>query len=628
MDQQYAELNLDHLAGSEDYVVTTAEGREERVLAGLGTVNLFVGPNNAGKSRFLRALYRADKFVYRASGFERGALGGLVKQFAEQVKSALSGNVVGYGPIRDGNHFLPFADFDWFTEGENRVRDLLTHLNALINNTAFSPTYKGGYGVPSEDQARAIHARLVGPAQQLVQRISSAVLSIGSEPRVYIPVLRGLRPVGPEDEKGRRPDVYGERTKHDYDLAKAKGQVFTGLAMYEDLRGLLLGKRDARKRVETYEAFLKDHVFEGRAVELTPQQDGDVVHLDIDGEEERPIYSLGDGIQALIIMTFPAFAAEKRSLFFIEEPDTHLHPGMQRKVLELFLNNENLKRHQVFMTTHSNHLLDMASDYSDCTTFLFRKEPTKKPPFRIRSVSQADRLVLDELGARASSVFLTNATIWVEGISDRLYLREYLQKYLRENKLEGVLREDTHFSFMEGGGSNIAHFDFESASGVEEMAEQIRVARVCSRSFVVLDGDNEGKPRLIDLRAALDQNLFVLKSKEVENLLPVDVISAYARNRLKSIANTTLLKLEHYHELKTPLGKVLDEKLQVDVFTEDQTIKNKSGVCTFCVEFMRDRPGDWKLTPEAERLCRALVTFIAGENGLTLPVELTEQTPA
>src|SRR5687768_7959440 len=106
---------------------------------------------------------------------------------------------------------------------------------------------------------------------------------------------------------------------------------------------MLLGPRSDRALVDAYEDFLAAELFEGRPVEIRPRRDSDVVFVGIGDDDERPIYQFGDGIQSLIILIFPAFVAEKRSLLFIEEPDTHLHPGMQRKLLELFLRHENLR---------------------------------------------------------------------------------------------------------------------------------------------------------------------------------------------------------------------------------------------------------------------------------------------
>jgi hypothetical protein len=54
---------------------------------------------------------------------------------------------------------------------------------------------------------------------------------IGNEPRVYIPILRGLRRLGETST-----DVYIEATKRDYKIEETNHrQVFTGLNLYDAL---------------------------------------------------------------------------------------------------------------------------------------------------------------------------------------------------------------------------------------------------------------------------------------------------------------------------------------------------------------------------------------------------------
>jgi hypothetical protein len=602
--QHYAELDLANLPDADGYYVIE-DAKPGRRLHGLNRVNLLIGPNNAGKSRFLRALFKAPKFRHRPSGIDRRRIIEAVKKLDEHVRTALTGSLIGFGPLRDKNELTKFTVLDWFLEGENPLGELRKLLTDFIELTNFNSTYSGMR--PPESQVQQVHATLLPFARELLSVIGDISLVVGSEPRVYVPVLRGLRPFG--------SDVYAERTRRDYQFEQVPGSVFTGLTLYEHLRDLLLGSRAERQSVREYEEFLGQELFDGSAVELIPRREGDVVYFRIGADEERPIYALGDGFQALIAITFPPFTAAQRTLFFIEELDSHLHPGMQRKLLEVFLRNEQLSRHQYFATTHSNHFLDMAADYAGCATFLVRRS-TAAPPtqFTITPIGPAERLALDELGARASSVFLTNATIWVEGVTDRLYLREYLRRYLYENGLAAALREDTHYSFMEGGGSNIAHFDFTQDSAADELATRIRAARVCSSSFVVLDGDNEGKPRLGALQKELGECIFVFNGKEVENLLPLEVLRAYVKHRTPT-SDASILELKDYHEQKRALGRVLDEKLTTDIFTDGQTIKNKGGLGEFSVRFMRESDA-WTLSPEAVRLCEQLLKFIRSANGI------------
>jgi hypothetical protein len=214
---------------------------------------------------------------------------------------------------------------------------------------------------------------------------------------------------------------------------------------------------------------------------------------------------------------------------------------------------------------------------------------------------------------------LTNATVWVEGISDRLYLREYLRKYLDGRPGPPPIREDTHYSFLECGGANVAHIDFSDSSPTDELTEKLKVTNVCSHSCLVLDGDNQGKQERVEkLKQALGNGFFMLESKEIEHLLPLEVVNAYVA---QSAGKPGTIKLEDYARKKEPLGSILDDRMGLaapGIFSEGKTIKNKDGLLTFACKFMREKP-EWRLTDEARELCEKLVTFICLANGLQLP---------
>ncbi len=587
--QHYSEFDLSRIEGTDAYrcVTSSPAPGQDRVLSGLGAVNLFVGPNNSGKSRFLRALFRAPSYVYRPSNFESQKVGLDVQELSRVIASALGNRVARYGPLSGPAHFAKFHELRWLTTGSNLIRELQDELRSLIATNDFgSAVPSSGVERLSEPTVREAHRSIVDQAMPFLQEIQKLELAIGQERRVYVPVLRGLRPIGPTSGPQGRDvavDYYGDRTASDYGLKGLHNHdIVTGLTFYQSLRSLMLGTRDDRARVAQYEAFLGEALFDGRRVDLTPHEKSDVVYLNVDGQEERPIYALGDGMQALIILTFSAFTAPGRTLFFFEEPDTHLHPGMQRKLLEVFVRTPQLQAHQLFLTTHSNHLLDMAADYGECATFLFRPTP-KTDNFEIRTMESQNRMVLEDLGVRASSVFLTNATIWVEGIADRLYLREYLAKFLGAQKRERPLREDTHYAFLEAGGSCVAHLDFAAESSTDELTEELRIASVCSLSLLVLDGDNRRhEARLHELKQALPGRLVVLDSKEIENLLPPIVLQAWIQKVTKGESGVTP-RLEDYHRLLKPLGAYLADLTGHAQFRDGQTVRNKMSLCRFAV---------------------------------------------
>ena len=155
-----------------------------------------------------------------------------------------------------------------------------------------------------------------------------------------------------------------------------------------------------------------------------------MVHIKIDQDNQFPVSMLGDGLQQVIILTYEAFIKNDKHAFFIEEPELHMHAGMIRQLMIFYLNET---KHYYFFTTHSNHLLDMADESDQVVIQKFVKQvnndESNSVEFRIYRCNR-DRDLLASLGVKPSSVYLANCTIWVEGITDRLYITKFMEKFL------------------------------------------------------------------------------------------------------------------------------------------------------------------------------------------------------
>jgi hypothetical protein len=381
-----------------------------------------------------------------------------------------------------------------------------------------------------------------------------------------------------EEDYQKYTDIYVQRTLYDYfnsDIMSARipiddelpNLIFTGLTLYANLRRRLLARTQAeRKTVRDYELFLSESFFPGQSLTLIPVEEGenDVVHIRIGDNDERPIYNLGDGMQSLIICTYPIVTETKPgSLFFLEEPDLCMHPSLQRTFLEVLKTYHRKMGHQFFITTHSNHLLDLIEDNELVSIFSFSEiadrapdpadssqpdnanssQSTKpKPSFRIRPSNLRDRQTLLELGVRPSATYLANATIWVEGVSDCAYLRAYMEAFIHYLKIRGndwgkrlaqrleQYKEDRHYAFIEYNGSNLVHFSFESNEYDDGQAEaesgrQISVPDLCATAIVIADGDvREKGDRSTWLEEELKERFICLPGKEIENLIPVTLM--------------------------------------------------------------------------------------------------------
>ncbi|MFN5767461.1 MAG: ATP-dependent nuclease, partial [Pseudanabaena sp.] len=362
---------------------------------------------------------------------------------------------------------------------------------------------------------------------------------------------------------------YENRTKKDYfgkDTLLENMKIFTGLELYQTLKEKLLGEPNERKQVKEFEEFLSENFFENKEVTLIPREkEPKVVHIKIGEEPQFPIYNLGDGLQNLIICTFNIFMEKERCLFFIEEPDMFMHPSMQRAFLEVL---SKVDRHQYFITSHSNHFLDMTIDFANISVFHFSKHEDTQPQFHIRPSSPRDRQILLDLGVRNSSVFISNATIWVEGITDRLYLKAYMKKYIDELELSEPekyselikLKEDYHYSFVEYQGANLTHWSFDPDEDDDEY--KIRAKSICGHAFLIADGDI-GSHLKGDRKAVyekmLGERFLVLQVKEIENLIPVEILKKVVAEKFKKYeGNIERIKYKDYAKPDTPIGRYLD----------------------------------------------------------------------
>ncbi|WP_431605502.1 ATP-dependent nuclease [Acinetobacter lwoffii] len=483
-------------------------------------------------------------------------------------------------------------------------------------------------------------------ALDLFHQETTNIHKIFSNMKFYIPILRGMRPVTEIENK----QPYIERAQKDYftDTSKFNTEnIITGECLYHELKIHLLGEPEQREIIKNYEEKLSQYFFDNEAVSLIPKHDQDVVNIKIGSDRQRPIYELGDGLQQAIILTYEAYIKNKDKegntethAFFIEEPELHMHAGMVRQLMNFYLNETN---HYYFFTTHSNHLLDMADESDQVMIQKFVKHPkegsSNEFEFKIYRCDR-DRDLLASLGVRPSSVYLANCTIWVEGITDRLYITKYMEKYLAEleksnNELYKKYRRfmpNYHYTFVEYAGSNLVHWCFSDTYADQLEDKGLNAKAVASEMLLIADGDIQNKAdRVQVLKSELKKdNYLILECKETENTLPKDSIVRVAQKKFSNmkaktkqgftIENLDSITASDYFDHKDyGIGKLLDDQIRNTRTSTDKTaFADGKGVGTikykldFCREIIKDfdEKPDWELTPKAKALCERIFKHI------------------
>jgi hypothetical protein len=635
-------------------------------LDGLAPITIFVGANNSGKSRLMRELFgnsEAAKCLRMGPDSEELKLDieELLKSI-RLVEYSLPTDERGLREIIDAldalkadiQHWTCNTNNGWI--GVNGV-SLLDTLKARIDPYLRGGTERktsrfldgGRFGGSHEEKVNKdrVSAGVRRSLEDWSRRYEDVRKSrfVGrmhdylSLRRCYVPMLRGMRPplvpVRSDRQNIDASDCFEERSILDYftgfsswrsldnrEEAKVessqqkqapdfseKPRIFTGLSLYRDIQKRLLAPtHEERKSIRDYEMFLSANFFQGREVTLTPAlhnqegKDNDVVYIKIGESEDRPIYALGDGMQSLIICTYPIITELQRgSLFFLEEPDLCMHPSLQRVFLKVLRDSYTEKGHQFFLTTHSNHLLDLLEDDNLVSIFSFSEIADRAPApavspqaasvtnsqsskpaqryFRIRRSNSNDRQTLLELGVRPSATYLANATIWVEGVSDCAYLRAYMEGFVHYLKVRGnywgktlaqrleQYKEDRHYAFVEYSGANLTHFSFadRACDGSQRQDNSNIVSSapyLCARAIVIADGDitdsNKGD-RCKLFATQLKERFIGLPCKEIENLIPDELMKNQIQKDDSNIDVTRLTEIKYadYRKLELGIGSYL-----------------------------------------------------------------------
>lgn len=575
-------------------------------------LNLLIGPNNSGKSRFARTLITSDDNELLIHDQETSYK---LKEQYKFILDLFQKDVTVNGV--NGSTLHSFIEGLLFSK--NELNKNFTAIKNLIHEASDVNRNRSGGPHPHiyPEMQRHVRSSRYNPP--------TGELNIKTDVQYYIPILRGMRPLNTSN------DYYLERTIKDYFPSGLNNlNIITGHDIYELLASHLLGKPEQREKIKNYERLLSSEFFNGEEITLIPEYGKDTVAVKLGSADQFPIYDLGDGLQQIIIITSAAYLNSEESTFTIEEPEISLHPGLLRQLALFLLNHTS---HTYFITTHSNSLIDLAELNSDITISRFRKNHESNG-FTIKNGIK-DREILLDLGVKASSLYLSNATIWVEGITDRIYLKSFMTNYINhaEDDEKEILQsyiENYHYSFVEYQGGTLGHWCFSDEEDATD--ERLKALRTSSNILLLVDGDiNDKGERLNILKREFGEKLEVIPGKEIENILPEKIIieAAIGIYGNKRIANKDenfegkIKKLTYskYINSSNGIGYHLDKTLGLKgkgkdtlrVFAEQSgTIKDKVNFAITAANIMNETK--WELTPEISTLCRVIFDHIKQAN--------------
>ncbi len=290
----------------------------------LGGINVIVGQNNAGKSCVLQAVHFAVSLM----------------QTAKQEGAAnFSSEKLRYIPTEN---FLDLKNGQRLTEG-SRIEvtfHSVTAAEEAVEYCVFLTRGRNGTistTSPNEHYSNPLRIALSNQEQPF---------------SIYVPGLAGI----PAREEYRGKLVV------DRGAGRGDANLF--------LRDVLLRLYKDQKKKALFQTRLQSlfPAVKIAAVEFNEDRDDSIrVNFTRDGSS-RPIDMIGTGtLQAIQILSYATYY--EPALLLLDEPDAHLHPDNQKKLIETLLLLTKDASIQVVMATHSRHLLQMLHGNDDVTVF-------------------------------------------------------------------------------------------------------------------------------------------------------------------------------------------------------------------------------------------------------------------
>lgn len=523
-------------------------GNTTQLIGPLTKVNLFIGPNNCGKSNILRFVAEHLDHTYFLQSLGNAA------GFKAELDDPLfpcEHRTIGIG-LRANTWEQFKADFD--LRAPRQIHMLQQVLGSLTGEGESLLWFLKQTPLPSSEKnpkpwtrlsiisgsqldlafqaCNSSTAKLSGLAAHFHHKSNvTDYSSQGHRPDILsITELLGKRYIGPLPARKHIPAFRAAKDLSNVDVAANKDLI----SRLRDLRspeGHGKQWREDRNRFDTIVSFVRG-ILQNQSVDIDITFSGKIQI--VTDAHTLPLSSLGTGVEEIVIIA--AYCTLNSGMVIcLEEPEIHLHPIAQRLLINhLYEHTDN----QYFISTHSNHLID--SELASVFSVWQEDNITKVAP---APSSHHRWAICERLGCRASDILQANCVIWVEGPSDRIYLNHWIRAAGHGKELvEGI-----HYSIMFYSGSCISYIgvgveeiDYTAeGSGSSRLQEFVDLLTINRNCCLIIDSDkcSEDAPvRTVKLQVAAQVEemkgfAWITAGRTIENYIPKDVREFAVRKR-------------------------------------------------------------------------------------------------
>ena len=304
-----------------------------------------------------------------------------------------------------------------------------------------------------------------------------------------------------------------------------------------------------------------------------------------------PLSSCGSGFKTIFLTVLhlkiiPHILKENQTarkfIFAFEELENNLHPEMQRKVFNYILNFLNNNDSMIFLTTHSNVPIDLYSKQDNVSIYHINQSNGFSKINKINTKKEQYQIYYD-LGFKASDILQANGIIWVEGPSDRIYIKKWIDLWYNDNtENKKKIEEGLHYQIMFYGGKLLSHLSIEhNETEIRDFIDLLNINRNCS---IIIDSDitkknnaiNSTKSRIKAEFKNTGRFCWITDGKEIESYIPSIILNKVHNFGFKKMKEIDKDKgfIQFLSTYKKELGYNFDKMKFSRLYVKEMTLSN------------------------------------------------------